>query len=562
MSASTTPATTRWPALRLRDAILLGLAYGLVVGLLDAAQQLLIADFSGTIRAARKTSAHVLWLSPLLTGFLFAAAAPVVLGISALPSWQRRASGAARQWFHAVMGGVAVGLTAAVLGVLHVGSILILALGTAIFLGRVDNARLARAERYTIARLPAALVAVLVIAVAVPVGRNIRDRWRAAHLGDAADAPNVVLLVLDTVRRDRFFRDDGRVIAPELEALAAQSVWYENAWTPSPWSLPSQASILTGLRPSEHGADWPNLMVRDDVRTLAERLVARGYATGGFSGNVAWGTPEYLGRGFIHYEGYGLLADVFRTLAGRAVGPILRFVGVPFVTRGHRAEQLLPAALEFIDRYRERPFFLYICLMDVNRSLYREVRSTPFWSPPPPRSALVAAYDSGLARVDRQVGAFVRALAQRGVLDRTVLVVTSDHGESFGAGYAQDRNPDGHASSLFPEQVRVPLFIRGPGIQAPQRRREHVSLAHIAGTIVRLTGTAPERELRPLPGIIAGDELAETTDTIRASLRYEDRRLDAWIQPPWLMLVDSAEDPPRRDSVRITATVDAKVNNP
>ena len=213
-------------------------------------------------------------------------------------------------------------------------------------------------------------VPVLIVAAGFGVTgyERLRESWHLRQLPPAApERANVLLIVLDTVRYDSFARPGEKSLTPKLDRFVAKGVKFDNAWSTSSWSLPTQASIMTGRYPHEHGADWPGFRVNEKYPTVAEFFARHGYVTGAFSGNAAWITPEYLGRGFLRFEVY-IPENLFRrTVYGRIIGLALGKVGYNDAGRGKKAPQLNAQFLQFIDDYQNRPFFAYLCYMDVNQ---------------------------------------------------------------------------------------------------------------------------------------------------------------------------------------------------
>lgn len=147
--------------------------------------------------------------------------------------------------------------------------------------------------------------------------------------------------------------------------------------------------------------------------------------------------------------------------------------------------------------------------------------------------------------VDRAFASFIARLCTSGLRDRTVLVVTSDHGESFGAGYAHDHDPAGHGTGLYPEQVRVPLWIRSPNGSLRGIEERPVSLEGVAGTALFLSSQA-DSSWRRLPL-----DSRSKSPPVHISLHYGDRRLSGRVDGSWLRLFNFQHSPPIRDSVSL-----------
>jgi arylsulfatase A-like enzyme len=295
---------------------------------------------------------------------------------------------------------------------------------------------------------------------------------------------NLVLVVLDTVSALHLAPYGyERVTTPGLDAFVRKyAIQYTQARSVSSWTLPSHASIFTGLYPSVHGADhprhvgesgrnpgdlldlWPAEPLRSDVTTLAERLAAAGYETGAIVANSGYLNHAFgIDRGFEHYDD----REAFSLL----LLPQLAGFGLDFRKGTSRtAERITDLGIQWIDaRERRRPFFLFLNYMDAHAP----------YAPPSPydrhfedeQSATATQdkrkidslqYDRELRYLDAQVSRFLAAIEARSLLDGTVLVVTSDHGEAFGEhGFWR------HDQALYGELIRVPLYVKPAGPSRP-----------------------------------------------------------------------------------------------
>jgi arylsulfatase A-like enzyme len=384
--------------------------------------------------------------------------------------------------------------------------------------------------------------------------------------GPARPTPHpfdVLIVVLDTVRFDYFAMDRGR-LTPGLHRLAADGVQFTNAWANSSWSLPSQATILTGAYAHEHRADWPDLALAPETPTLAEILREHGYVTGAFSSNSAWITPEYLGRGFLRFQSYSAEDHVRRTTQGRVINRLAQKLGAHPAGRGRKAPAVNEDFLDFVDAYPDRPFFGYVCHMDVNQAFYHRQFNHPFWSPDPPVADVVAAYHEALPRLDANVVDLLDGLRRRNRLDRTIVVITSDHGQSFGPENPGDHDPEGHGSSLFPEQTRVPLVVLGPPDVVPRGAvvDTPVALKSIAPGVAAWLGVPMPSAGAPLA---LGPAASDADPAVAATLRYDRRHEQSLATGRWFyrrdfagnreQLFDLAADPLARIDVGPGATL-------
>jgi arylsulfatase A-like enzyme len=337
--------------------------------------------------------------------------------------------------------------------------------------------------------------------------------------------PNVLLIVIDTARADRFTFDGyRRDTSPEIAALAREGAVYERAYTPAPWTLPAHASLFTGLYPSAHGADSGHLWLDDERVTLAEALRDAGYRTLGFIGNPCIGSLFNFQQGFDTYDevwrrvrketgdmGAGLTNEaVERWLAWRDANPEARrqpfFIFINYVEPHlpyeppdpERARFLSPsadrAAVERLRALRHPEEDRYILglrsLSDADLAVLSDL------------------YDGEIAYADRRVGEIAALLRRLGLLDDTLVVVTSDHGEEIGEHHYLD-----HKMNVYEPLLHVPLVLRYPrAVRGGQRIRGPVMLQDLFPTILGLAGARPPdppggtpargpREAVPLPGV-------------------------------------------------------------
>jgi len=516
--------------LRAREAAHAALWTGIGFGLLEGILQI-VSRWYPALQAAHKVSAEALWIAPLVDLPVALAGAVLLLGLSA---WRAARGGLSLLTGYTAFAFGGFLTLLAVPGVLHPVSAVMLALGFAVLVRR----RLGGREEWLAATLARRIWLPPVLLLAASVGVTgfglVRERWLASRTpAAAAGRPNVLILVLDTVRRDRLYGVER--LTPALDTLARRGATFSNAWAASSWSLPSQATILTGRSPQAHGADWPRLELYDSVPTLPELLRQRGYVTGAFSSNISWATPEYLGRGFLRFQVYRLDHIWRRTVHGQWIAARLRDLGGRLAGAATPAEQTSANLERFLDDYPGRPFFAYVCYMDVNRAFYDHQLTHPRWAKAPPIRDGIAAYDAGLQTLDRRVGELLGRLAGRGVLENTIVIITSDHGESFGSRDYQDHDPKGHGTSLYPEQLRVPLVLIGPGVPAGARGDRTVSLTSIAATVDALTGGDGAHFpgatlLESLPGTASPPD---TGATALATLDYDRHSARAAILDTW-----------------------------
>jgi arylsulfatase A-like enzyme/Flp pilus assembly protein TadD len=266
--------------------------------------------------------------------------------------------------------------------------------------------------------------------------------------------PNVLLITLDTTRADHLGCYGGRAATPAIDALAAAGVRFEQADTVAPLTLPSHASILSGMLPLHHGlrnngaGSFPASM-----QTLTTTFAQRGYRTGAFVSSFVLDHRFGLDRGFETYD------DAVERGGGSTIDAE-RSGGV-----------VADAALAWLTRNDERPFFAWVHFYDPH---------APYAPPEPFRSRFASApYDGEIAYVDAQIARVLERIDRT----RTIIIVTGDHGEGLG-----DHGEMRHGLLTYESTLRVPLIIAAPSLR-PQVVRTAVSTADIAPTVAALSGS-------------------------------------------------------------------------
>jgi arylsulfatase A-like enzyme/Tfp pilus assembly protein PilF len=284
-------------------------------------------------------------------------------------------------------------------------------------------------------------------------------RFRGAT-GDA----NVLLITIDTLRADHLGAYGYRPIkTPTIDALAGEGVLFENAVTPAVMTLPSHATILTGLYPPTHGIrDNGDYRLNSEVLTLAEVLKSRGLRTGAVVGSFVLDSMFNLGQGFETYDD---------ALPGNQLNEAF------LAQRPARA--VTDAALRFLDGAKDARFFLWVHYYDPHH---------PYTAPSPFREQYARrGYDAEIAYVDAEIGRLLAALTDRGLKSRTLIVLTADHGEGL-----NDHGEQSHGIFLYEEEIRVPLVVSlPPHVPSGVRVRQTVRTVDIMPTILELIRIDP-----------------------------------------------------------------------
>ncbi len=377
---------------------------------------------------------------------------------------------------------------------------------------------------------PWLLAALAVVIIGIEGGKRVSESRAVANLPRAMPgSPNALVIVVDTLRADHLSSYGYlRPTSPNIDQLARNGVLFENSVAPSSWSLPSHASLVTGRAVHEHGMGNAEPMPwlgwgsggLNGLPTLGEALEKQGYRTGAFSANRIYFTGNVgLGRGFMHFEDYfDRIGDCFvRTLFGREFARLYMnrsarskftrafkysglsswldkdsegsgdYGGIYGIRK--RADEVNRETLRWIARDKQHPFFAFLNYLDVHFGYGGPAGyPKPAWD----RGTTIDEYDAGVKYTDDFVGRLLHGLDSLGVLQNTIVIITSDHGEALG-----DHGLSFHGAALYRELVRVPLLISWPG-HVPQGFRvdQPVTNEAIANTVLNLTGA----KRNPFPG--------------------------------------------------------------
>jgi arylsulfatase A-like enzyme len=377
--------------------------------------------------------------------------------------------------------------------------------------------------------LPAGVVSLVIFAGLAYRHVETREARALAALPPAAkNRPNVLLIVMDTVRADHLSTYGWhRPTSPALSRLATRGVLFGHARSTAPWTLPSHASMFTGRWPHDMTLGGHHAM-DGTYPTLAEFLAGHGYATAGFVGNTYYCNDRFgLGRGFHRYEDY----DEKRTInveealrcceLGRKLVELAAAYDLlmPFdYARRKTAEDVNRDFLRWLheDKPAARPFFAFLNYYDAHDPYIppdsfrgflgrrptnpEELNVFHKWAKSSKRALSISdielardGYDDCIAYIDQQLGRLLDELQRGGILEETIVIVTSDHGESWG-----EHQVFGHARTLYRSETWVPLLILGPGgVPQGQTIDEPVSLRDLPATVLDLAGL-PGRS--PFPG--------------------------------------------------------------
>ncbi|MBT3222272.1 MAG: sulfatase, partial [Proteobacteria bacterium] len=317
--------------------------------------------------------------------------------------------------------------------------------------------------------------------------------------------PNVVLIVIDTLRQDRLgVYGHNRDTSPQLDKLGAKSVVYERAYSQAPWTTPSIGSILTSRYPSQLGIDKGRTGLSRKERLVSELLANKNYRTGGVISHSYCGKRWDFHQGFEVFDESNVLGHDAVTSAG-----------------------VTDRAIEFVDTIATtEPYFLFAHYFDPHFA-YLEHEGHSFGDgagykgpitsdmkvhalrkisrrlSPDDVEELLRIYDSEVAITDAQIGRLIEHLHRRGDLNNTLVVVTADHGEEF-----LDHQRWGHTTHVYEELIRVPLIVHYPD-QQRGRVSTPVALIDILPTILATVGMDTPRKVegRNLRGDLSAERV-------------------------------------------------------
>jgi arylsulfatase A-like enzyme len=384
---------------------------------------------------------------------------------------------------------------------------------------------------------------VVLFAISFPGLKGARRTDRSlAHGSNQSDRPNILLIVLDTVRADHLsLYGYERETTPFLEIMARESAVFDNAFAASPWTLPSHATLFTGLYPSQHNTHGEHFWLDDSYRTLAEILREAGYQTVCFSNNDYVSSFHNLVQGFERVWYKGSWTDDIRmlphTFGGSLVAAsdwfwkeVITRILIKVVENPASFSDYPNAALtnngvsNWLRHGRDasRPFFMFINYMDAHMPYNPDDETARLFFDDTELKAtydirlrfppleywldlskgqysqreiifMTKLYDACIRYLDGELSRLYRALKNQGILDKTLIIITSDHGEYLGT-----RNRLAHGLGLHEELLHIPLIARYPTLFTPAARYDTVvTHVDITETILSFTETADRPEAWP-----------------------------------------------------------------
>jgi arylsulfatase A-like enzyme len=513
------------------DVLVLAAWCGLAAGWLEVGTKVLLKSIFVTDRMYN-TGRHFIWAVPLSNLLLFGSAGLVLAAATKL--WTRPAA-----WLSPRIICAATLVPALLAGIPQVypWAWLLLASGLAMRIAPWLERTTVRWRRWAILSLPALLGLVVVVAGFVFGGDRLKLMSEARRSLPAAESANVLLIVLDTVRADRLsLYGYPRATTPVLKKMAERGIRFDEARATAPWTLPSHASMFTGYLPHELNVRWRTAF-GSGAPTLAEYLGSRGYATTGFVANTQYCSYDAgLDRGFTHFDDYPLDLKHLRPLRSARLfelaweglsrlgmlldrsryNPVLHWFLAPDRKDAGAVNREFTEWLSHRPDSR-RPFFAFLNYYDAHAP-YLPPEGTRFRFGSGPRSVtdfmvlverwkeidkirlsqyfvdlIEDSYENCLAYLDWRMGELFDELKRRDLFEKTVVIITADHGEELG-----DHKLFEHGESLYRAEIQVPLLVLLPsGQHSGSVVKETVSLRDLPATIVDLAGVA---DGAPFPG--------------------------------------------------------------
>ncbi len=357
-------------------------------------------------------------------------------------------------------------------------------------------------------------------------------------------APNLLVIVIDTVRADRLeLHGYGRETVPALARFAREGAVFERAISPATFTLPAHASMFTGLYPSAHGAHHEGNHLSASNTTLAEILYERGWITVGFNANPFITASNGMAQGFERLDPSWLMMTAPPRFLGYRIAARLGWI-----FPDHGAAEVTEGWTEWVAKTwdGERPFFAFLNYIEshfpynvlppeerdrfvpegtdedaMRRSSDAAIGAQLFGDPVSGenRTLVLDLYDAGIRYDDAMVARAIDALRQRDALDRTVVIVVSDHGELFG-----ELGLYGHLVSMSEVLLHVPLVIRyPPRVPAGQRIQTPVSTTALFSTALDLLGVPPPENAQAasLAPLLEGDALTAAAPLLSEQHKFK-----------------------------------------
>jgi arylsulfatase A-like enzyme len=386
----------------------------------------------------------------------------------------------------------------ALLGGAAAVGLLLFFVGPRLFRGRLGNAIRPPSVAIALVGVAVAGAASAAWIVSSPGSTEPRDGIPAALV----ERPNVILVMVDTLRADHLSCYGGPVETPALCSLAEENGTLFHGFSHASWTKPATASLLTSLLPSSHGVMSKPSSLSADVDLISEVMRGNGYATGGIVSNINLASSFGFDQGYdeYHYLGPDYLFGAKESSSKLILYQLLRTVffkvkpGLRVGDFYQNAETINEVAFDFLDRHSNSRFFLFLHYMDPHDPYFEHpydgtgiARAANQHPDPELAEEMHRLYVGEIEYLDVQFGAFLAKLEQLGLTEDTVIALVSDHGEEF-----YEHGGWWHGTTLYDEQIAVPFLVkwsRHGGLADGDGQMAR--MIDVAPTLIARTGTRP-----------------------------------------------------------------------
>jgi arylsulfatase A-like enzyme/uncharacterized membrane protein YbhN (UPF0104 family) len=378
----------------------------------------------------------------------------------------------------------------------------------------------------------------------------------APPVADAlAGSPNVILVMIDTLRADQLDCYGGPVPAPHICRLGREGAMWK-AFSHASWTKPATASLLTSLMPTSHGAMSKTAALSPDVVTLAEAMKQHGYTTGGVVSNINLAESFGFAQGFdeYHYLAPDYLFRAEESSSKLILYQIARSVyfkvdkRLRFGDFYQDSEVVNGVAIDWLARHRSSRFFLFVHYMDPHDPYFRHpydgygISRAANQHPDPSQAAeMHALYQGEIRHADASLGELLAKLESLGLYDDSVIALVADHGEEF-----QDHGGWWHGLTLYEEMIHVPLVVKWAKGQTPATL-DTDGIARLVDVAPTLLARAGAEIPRTMQGVDLAIPYAQRPEKDRYHFAEEDHEgnvLRAIRTPVWKM-IEANEGNPR-----------------
>jgi len=339
---------------------------------------------------------------------------------------------------------------------------------------------------------------------------------------------NILFIFVDTLRADHVGAYGyERNTTPRLDELAKDAALFERAYSHSPWTMPSAASMFTSLEPRDHGIkDWLQPLSTRHL-TLAEHLRDNGYTTEAIVSHITFKEVYNFDQGFEKYDASVL--DKGKT----------KFIST--------SKEVSDLAVQALEADHDKPFFLWLHYFDPHND-YLPHDGFEFGEND------IDLYDGEIAFTDAHIGRVLDKLKEKGLYENTIIVFIADHGEEF-----RDHGGRKHTNTLYEELIHIPLIIRVPGFK-PQRIETIVTESDVAPTLCKLAGVPIPEQFKGIPLVYGNKSFEDKNNRVvfaetfargnrKIGVLRDNHKLIHDLKKERFFLFDLDQDPAEKDNL-------------